>query len=386
MQILYRTSKTGKVLSWETWTEGNIIFTRHGQVDGQLQLDQKIIEEGTNIGRSNERTPDEQAEFLALAKWKHQKKYKGYVEDIRDEKRVGLKTCGDGGIVVMKATPYEEKLMDSIGFPCYVQPKLDGVRATCHSGKLFSSGGLEYHWFKDIIEEVNSLGFHGILDGELYKHGMYLKDISGIARQSKQDKVNHEDKASLEYWIFDCPAIDHEEDILLNYSLRMKHIFKLFEGKGFKKIRIIPNYIVHNKEQLMQKYTEFVMEGYEGAIVRDMEMPFTQNRSKVMLKIKDFTDEEFPIIGVNEGVGEHKGIASSFTCLSKDGKEFGAGVLGTLAYRKELFENPHMWQGKQVTVRYLQYWDGKPQIAKAHTKLGLKDCDVVGVHIRPEDE
>ena len=85
---LFKTAKNGKVQVWEIWTEGNLIQICHGFANSSnLQYETIEIKEGTNIGKVNERTLDEQADFEAEARWKAQIDYKGYVTDLKDEQK-----------------------------------------------------------------------------------------------------------------------------------------------------------------------------------------------------------------------------------------------------------------------------------------------------------
>ena len=75
--ILYHKGKGGALVQWRIWTRGDTIFTEHGQVGGKLQLTPGIKCESKNVGRSNETTPEEQANSEAKAMWifKVERKY-----------------------------------------------------------------------------------------------------------------------------------------------------------------------------------------------------------------------------------------------------------------------------------------------------------------------
>ena len=399
---LYKTSGSGKVLIWSISVEANRITTEYGYLDGKIQTEVKEIEQGTNIGRSNERNEDEQAEFEAKAKWEHQKRYKGYFETIKEAQSVKLKLVGDGGIAPMLATPFQDKYLQAIGFPNFIQPKLDGVRVTYHRGKLYSRGGEELLHFDKLIKEIQStfsMTPDIRLDGELYLHGFALKHISGIARKQHLDfdysngTLDTSEKDSLQFWIFDCPSVASDADMAEAYKGRMRFVKNAVEKFNIieKRVKVIPNFVCNDEDDLMLRFKEFVEAGYEGAIIKDMFMPYIQKRSKLQLKMKDFKEKEFPILGVNEGTGPHKGLATTFTCISPEGKLFYPSMHGSLEWRRELLNTPKMWEGKKVTVRYLQYWDGVPNCITALTKKGLKKNDIkyeepTAVHIRPEGE
>ena len=70
---LQGTTLTGKTKVWSIEVrhqDGNgVIVTTHGQQDGKMQINEKIISEGKNIGKKNETTPFDQAVSEARAAW-----------------------------------------------------------------------------------------------------------------------------------------------------------------------------------------------------------------------------------------------------------------------------------------------------------------------------
>ena len=136
LPTLYGRSTNGKIKEWKIsvlkMADGTCyIETEHGYEDGKKQLDTRYIEEGKNIGRANETSPYEQA--LSEAKSAHsRKKDSGYVED-----KNKIPSASDGLFLPMLAHRYD-KHSSKIKFPCWVQPKLDGVRmiAKKEDGKI----------------------------------------------------------------------------------------------------------------------------------------------------------------------------------------------------------------------------------------------------------
>src|ERR1019366_416370 len=85
--ILYHLGKNKSLVQWEIWVENDYIFTRHGQVNGKLQITPGIKCEAKNVGRSNETSPNEQAIKEAKAFWifKVERKYSETKEDAEEE-------------------------------------------------------------------------------------------------------------------------------------------------------------------------------------------------------------------------------------------------------------------------------------------------------------
>jgi hypothetical protein len=85
---LYGRASTGKLKEWSiSVVERNnsgIIITSHGFTGGKIQVTEKEISVGKNIGKSNETTPYEQAVSEARSSW-NMKKDKKYSEAIPEE-------------------------------------------------------------------------------------------------------------------------------------------------------------------------------------------------------------------------------------------------------------------------------------------------------------
>ena len=121
--ILYEKSTTGKTKHWEISVSGlktgdATITVKYGADEDKERITEKTITEGKNIGKSNETTPYQQACSEAESTWK-KKLDSGYVENKADLNKEVL--------LPMLAHKFQERKHDIV-YPCYCQPKLDGVR------------------------------------------------------------------------------------------------------------------------------------------------------------------------------------------------------------------------------------------------------------------
>ena len=67
------------------------------------------------------------------------------------------------------------------------------------------------------------------------------------------------------------------------------------------KIEIIPFFYVTNLQEALQQTSEWMSEGYEGAILKDWDMVFKDGTSKQQLKLKLEISAEMRIVGFHEG-------------------------------------------------------------------------------------
>mgnify|MGYP003609590751 CR=1 FL=1 len=191
---LYKTTKTGAIQICDISYQDDTYSTTFGQLDGKLQTNTTKCQ-ATNVGRSNERNPSQQAEFEALAD--HKKKLKsGYALTLETPSEVQLPA---------KVKVYQDQIKN-VKFKCFSTPKLNGVNGLYKRENgtltLYSRGGEIYpeipHLNEVIHQTMDALNCN-TLNGELYIHGEHLQDI-----QSAVKKPN-DLSPKLTFAIFDIP-------------------------------------------------------------------------------------------------------------------------------------------------------------------------------------
>ena len=364
---LYKLTSTGKIQEWEISTEENTIVVVQGQIKGKKQIYRQVIARGKNLKRANSTTPTQQAEAEAKAKWekKHKKDYHLTIEACHTkDKRANL-----GGYLPMLAQSYNKHADRHLTYPCYVQPKLDGLRCIATKDKqgvkLWFRSGKEIITMGRIAKDLENYMKDGdIFDGELYSHGEEFNNFTGAIRANKN--LNPEITEKIKYHMYDFPRINGlvEKD---SYKKRFENP-SLF-GVGSKNLVVVGTYEVKNFKEAMDLYKQFIEDGYEGIMFRNIDMPYEQKRSYNLLKYKEFIEDEFTIIGAEEGKGILAGHVGSFICrieanrTLKDigGKSFKfenspgaikAKMDGKTEYLKHLFNNPDEYLGKPLTIKY----------------------------------
>ena len=175
LPTLYARTQTGAIQTWTVTIHENKYQTTFGQIDGKLQTTNWTECYGTNTGRSNERTPWEQAKFEAEALWK-KKKDSGYYETIKDIDVVKF-------VEPMLAKNFED-YSDKISFPVYSQPKLDGC---LHEGSLISTD-------KGLISIKNITCGTKVLTYNVLKNINEYKQVTGVYKNGVDVKEanNHQ--------------------------------------------------------------------------------------------------------------------------------------------------------------------------------------------------
>ena len=373
-KILYRKNSSGKLQQWQIGVDGSTIHTWHGQVDGKLQHTHDTILLGKNEGRSNATTPEEQAISEAKSKFTKMKKM-GYVTSKESALADEVDAVIEGGIIPMLAQSYKKKPK----FPCYVQPKLDGIRGLhAGNGSLWSRTRHAIKCLPHLEKQHTKYFGDQLADGEFYNHELKhdFEKITAAVTMKKGISPHHE---LVQHHIYDLPIPD------LTFRDRYAILEGIFEEiPGNSHLILVPTRLVNSHAELMKAYEDFMEMGYEGAMARDpeglYENPHAKYRSKNLQKIKEFQDAEFRIVGFYEGRGKYKGHLATFECEIDDEhgkrtfKAMPMGDLGKAEMMKKMFEDHSLWKGKWVTVQF-QGWtrtDNKPRFPKAKRFRDMK--------------
>jgi DNA ligase-1 len=355
LPILYHVSKTGKISEWEILAEylNDVphVTTIYGYQDGAKQTTSVRVESGKNIGKSNETTAWEQACLIAKSKWEKQK-LGNYRESLEEETK----------LLPMLAHKYQDH-KNKVIFPCYVQKKLNGVRVLAlvkeNGVEYWSRKGKEYetldHWNEELID---TFPVGTILDGEAFNPNLGLQEI---VRRVKRVKTSRHDikHDPLQYWIYD--VVQTDKAFATRYTFLQWHFQYRHYQKGFKYLKLCDTFLIQNEKELEKTHKHNMRDGFEGTMIRSSSGVYRPDyRSYDLLKYKDFTDEEFKIIGGVSAQGKDEGTVV-FECEVSPGVTFSVRPKGSFTQRKEYLDNLNNYIGKMLTVRYREKSeDGKP--------------------------
>jgi DNA ligase-1 len=342
---LYKRDTKGKVRVWKMETNGAKYRTIAGLQDGQKVTSEWTKAIPTNVGRANERSDWEQAEFEVNAIYT-KKLEKGYFRTLEtiDAPRFSFE-------------PMLAKTYKKWSGPVFSQPKLDGVRCIAKKDGLFTRNGKPFmsvphiaEALKDFFEEFPDV----ILDGELYNH-VLKEDFNQIISLVRQQKPTQEDldksSATVQYHIYDC--ID--PDPTKSFYDRRDNLDNLFFRDGHfidhDSLRLVETEMAHDVEQLDQFYSRYLSWGFEGQMVR-FNKPYENKRSAFLLKRKIMEDAEFEVVEVEEGKGNWSGYAKKIACKLADGTVFRAGLAGDQLFAKKLLIDADNYVGGTATIKY----------------------------------
>lgn len=360
--ILYKKTSTGKIQTWEIYVEGSTMYSQSGQLDGKKILSEDTIKEGKNIGKANETTPEEQALAEAESRWTSKLK-KGYIEKLDDAKAGKVDEIIEGGFNPMLA-----KSFDELPFPFAVQPKLDGIRCAVTETSTWTRTRKPIRSVPHINYELSKYSDqYKMLDGELYNHDFKdnFEKITHIVNQKKEPDAEHK---LVQYHIYDMPS----DKPFIERSNDLKKIFnKLPKASPF---RLVETRIVNDELELAQAFEDFRSEGYEGLMARPLDGAYEYKRSNNLLKLKEFEDAEFEIIGGEEGRGKLQGHLGAFICVTENGTEFKVKMSGETSNLKKYWENLETHKGDMLTVKF-QGLTGKNKVPRFPVGKVIRDYE-----------
>ena len=368
LPTLYKRTATGATQTWEIEVQDNKYRTTSGQIDGIKTTNKWTSCKGKNTGKANATTNAEQA--LKEAHAKHQKKlerdYNLSIDEIDEKQFYDPMLAQD-----FKNKNRNKDVYDSLQSETKVfsQPKLDGIRCIATKDGLFTRNGKEITAVPHIAKELQKLFVEypdAVLDGELYNHA-YKDDFNKIVHLVRKQNLTKEhlveSEKMIQYHIYDVPQIGTlDEQSLYSYRIGM------LKTQGVPKklrwssaIAIVDTTLVKNEKHLDALYSDYTLAGYEGQMIR-IDGPYENKRSAKLLKRKDFIDEEYTILGYDEGNGNRTGTIRNFLFKNKNGKEFTSNIKGTFEYLTELLHKAEGLIGKKATVKYFNLTpDGVPR-------------------------
>jgi DNA ligase 1 len=343
---LYHTGKTGKIVEWNIWTEGSDIVTEWGQIDGKKQITQKTAI-GKNVGRSNETSDSEQAilEAAAMHKKKLDMKYSETMHEAKKEV-----------FLPMLASSFDKR-KDKVTYPVDVQPKLDGVRCMAFWNgdhiELMSRGGKKWECCDHIIEQLElALPKGWVLDGELYIHGATFQEITRLVKKLRPESVN------VEYHVYDIPRVKNGRPCeWIDRKACLHELYEMLYENKCTGIIPVDSFLAENEADVYMWQSLFLEDGYEGAIVREFDGEYRMgHRSNKLLKIKNFMDDEFEIIGFTTGVGRFNGCII-WECITDGGDEFRVVPQGTEEERRTTYTEAEDHIGEMLKVKFFDLTD-----------------------------
>lgn len=350
---LYKRGTKGEIRVWEVEIDGDKYRTIAGVFGGKLITSEWTTATPKNVGRSNELTAEQQAmeEAKAMFTKKLKSDYFTDPDDIDNKKM----------LKPMLAQKFDE-YGTHITFPTYCQPKLDGFRANTKEDGFYSRKNEKYLNLDHLQDVLTIASKEGLtLDGELYNHDL-ADDFDQLQSLVMKKKPSPEDreaaKGVVQYHIYDImdteKTFQQRRDTLVDLFARYPELSN--------HCVLVETYVVSSRSELDKIYETMLEGGYEGQMVR-ANARYENKRSKTLLKRKEFEDHEYTIVEIQEGLGNRSGMAGAVLCSLADGRTFGAGIKGGVAYYRQLWAKRAQLVGRPATITHFKQLtpDGVPR-------------------------
>lgn len=348
-KTLYGKDSKGNLKVWHVEVLDDEVTVSHGRLGGKM-ASTTTISTPKNVGKSNATTANEQAVVEAEAKVVKQLK-KGYYETKEEALEHVERTP-------MKAQDYKD-FKHKVVYPCYLQPKLNGLRMLIDENlKAQSKAGEDYVIPEHILLELRYLKENGLIshgaDGEIYaglesEGGLSLQQIVSAFRKP------NENTHKLQYYIYDIPS-DSNQFERVDQGLLMEFILEKTNKDLPFYIKVVPTHWIENEEQGDTLFQYYVDKGYEGVVYRNFDGKYEYGkRSYDLLKRKPRLTTEVKVMSVTEDkIGQgvltgtlYNGRLVEFL-MRKDADEVN--------YRQH--ENALNLIGKFVEIEYEELSDG----------------------------
>ena len=371
---LYKKKQNNKIYEWsiELLYENDLFysFVKHGVLNG------KQIEHKKEVIPKAKRNVFQQYELESKRKISDKIEKEGYTLNLNsiliNEENKNVGNTENILIRPMLAQTFDKskyelnKKCKKITFPCYGQPKFDGIRCIMYNKNdkitMESRKGTQFYNFNNLKEEFKNTLLkeeNVVFDGELYSFNIVFEKLNGLVRLKKPKEHQICEINSIEYYIYDIIDLT---DLNATYEKRKQKIEKISKKYNFNLIKFCPTINIESYEDVDEYHNNFVNNGFEGLILRNKNGNYEINkRSYDLQKYKKFMDEEFTIVSYTQGSGDEKGLII-FICETKDKKKFNVRPRGTRDYRRQLYNNGNNLINKKLTVIFQEYSnDGIPR-------------------------
>lgn len=389
LERLYKIDSNGKKRIWYVVVHPDRYVTYTGMVGGKIQEKEYPVEASDN-GNKKYRKQEDKALFKAQSAWNSKRTKGGMVTESELSEGGDVKSIYP--ISPILAHPYKgiDGLTNGTG-EWLVQYKYDGLRciASLVGGnvELHSRGRKEWPFLPLIRDEGKKIlsclppGWH--LDGELYVHGKSTEYLISLVRG--EGGKPHQDNNIVTYMVYDL--VDPDGRVL--GSDRQRLLKALIPPNRFDRIRLAPiiGTIEANKEggnpstisdeKIQQLLKDAEGDGYEGIMLRGTAMIYKRGlgiRSPLLLKVKNFKDEEVTIIGCDKGKAAHEGCMV-FEVMTDTGHKLYVSSHGSLEHRKLLWQQHESEEKKFIGLRYtIKYKELNPYgVPKFAVGVGFRD-------------
>jgi DNA ligase-1 len=209
------------------------------------------------------------------------------------------------------AQPFDQA---KLKFPCYVDPKYDGVRTlafvdTVNGTVIYMSrNGLQFQNFDcfslELAQLFKSFGPAVVADCEVINE----KGFQTLMKMPKFKDPNFE-TTHLRCMVFDLMPTDafKAADFDMVQKRRLEELALLFKGQTLKQVCMVPTRMAKDFTEVEQIFEFWVAQGLEGVIMKQPDAKYEFKRTYSWQKLKPSKSKDLRIVGMELGEGKREG-------------------------------------------------------------------------------
>ena len=273
----------------------------------------------------------------------------------------------------MLASAYDEKLIEKVQFPAFVQLKMDGMRfnaivdANTNTVEYRSRNGKEVAVNNDLLDTAflqmaKNIGMANVVfDGELVvvdEKGKLLdrKTGNGILNKAVKGTISDDERSQVRATIWDVIPLKYfqEGKCDVDYETRLGTVVTAVDNLGGNLnhlVSVVETTIADSLYKAQKLFETYHAAGQEGIILKTRDGIWEDKRAKHQIKFKGELECDLICVGWEEGTGKNKGKLGALVLQSSDAKvnvSVGTGLTDEM--RSEL--TAKKVKGKIVTVKY----------------------------------
>lgn len=260
------------------------------------------------------------------------------------------------GDIVFKIPYMRCSLMDkvkNVKFPAMLQVKMDGTYRT------FIKNGSSITAYSRSGEAYRHPKIESILSQDEYPNGAYIGELivngldgdSSEIRYASNGALNSlEPPEDVTFYVWDLLTLDELSNKASNvkYSERFDRIPNAPSDYPVQCVGFIN---VDSLDEARHYASEWISLGYEGAVLKDLDMPFKDGTSKYQIKMKQEFEIDVRCVGFTEGKGKFASTFGAIEFESADGKLTGQCSGLPDALREDIAKQKSDYIGKILTIK-----------------------------------
>jgi len=270
--------------------------------------------------------------------------------------------------------PRELPNLNTLNYPVYITPKLDGIRCLIKDGVALSRtlkpipNKHIQQWASD-----NAITFHG-MDGELI---VGSPTSPTVYRDTNSFVMSHDKVGDFMFYHFDW-----WDDTVSNYLQRTTPCEYNHEWPNYAHVTRVG---AISQEEVLETEEHYLNQGYEGVIIRNPNGKYKYGRCTMKennaFKLKRFEDAEAMVVGFEEEMhngneAETNELGRTKRSTAKDGLT-GKGTLGALVCETPEGVRFNIGSGFDASDR-CNFWNNREQLLGQYVKykhfpIGVKD-------------